>query len=168
MVLMEKRVEEEVKPKLPSIINVRLVHGRHSKKKKLITAGIVLIVLLISAGLIGWSKMTGSQSGYLNGNQYQAVFLEGGQVYFGKLQVLHDTYRLTDVYYLEPSKAPDATTEDTNTKPGAKQSPNLVKLGSELHGPEDQMMFEKQNILFWENLKSDSKVSKAIDEYRKK
>lgn len=163
--LMEKRVEEEPKGKLPSIINVRLVHGKYSKKK-LIIVGILVAVLVIITAVCGWYKYNQSVATYVNGSQYQAVFLQGGQVYFGKLQVLASGYRLTNVYYLEPSK--DTANSDPNTKSGAKQNPNLVKLGSELHGPEDQIVFEKQNVLFWENLKSDSKVSKAIDAYLKK
>ena len=43
----------------------------------------------------------------------------------------------------------------------------LIKLGNELHGPEDQMQITKDQVLFWENLKADGKVSKAIDSYVK-
>lgn len=105
-------------------------------------------------------------------NSYQAVFLTNGQVYFGKLMRNPGGYKLTDIYYLQvtqplqqagndSSKAPTATGTAANTQPNVQ----LVKLGSELHGPEDAMYLSGQNVLFWENLKSDSKVVDAINKY---
>jgi hypothetical protein len=39
-------------------------------------------------------------------------------------------------------------------------------LGSELHGPEDKMSVSSEQVLFWENLKNDSKVVQAIHKYQ--
>jgi len=39
----------------------------------------------------------------------------------------------------------------------------LVKLGNELHGPEDQMSVNRDQILFIEKLKADSQVVKTIN-----
>ena len=44
---------------------------------------------------------------------------------------------------------------------------SLIKLGEELHEPEDLMIINKDNILFIENLKADSKIVKAIVESQK-
>jgi len=36
-----------------------------------------------------------------------------------------------------------------------------------LHGPEDQMLINRDQITFWENLKSDGQVAKAVGDYVK-
>ena len=41
------------------------------------------------------------------------------------------------------------------------------KLGQEIHGPEDEMIISKDHVLFYENLKSDGKVSQSIEQYKK-
>lgn len=43
----------------------------------------------------------------------------------------------------------------------------LVKLGDELHGPKDEMRINRDQVLLWENLKGDSKVTDAIKNHRK-
>ncbi len=43
---------------------------------------------------------------------------------------------------------------------------SLLKLGNELHGPEDWMEINPAHILFIEELKPDGKVAKAIDAYK--
>ena len=89
--------------------------------------------------------------------EYQAVFLDNGQVYFGKLKTGNDFYELTDVFYLQAGSA------------GVDQaSLSLLKLGNEAHGPEDKMQINKDHVLFIEDMKSDSKVVSAIQEYKSK
>ena len=87
-------------------------------------------------------------------SQWQAVFLTNNQVYFGKL-VNYDTayVTLTDVYYLR-------TASDLDQSGGS--SLNLIKLGGELHGPEDVMNIPKDKVLFWENMKDSSQVVQTI------
>jgi hypothetical protein len=55
-----------------------------------------------------------------------------------------------------------STTAVDNTGGGANNKLQLVKLGSELHGPEDSMYVAKDKVLFWENIKDDSQVMQAI------
>ncbi|HET8669104.1 MAG TPA: hypothetical protein VFM05_00340, partial [Candidatus Saccharimonadales bacterium] len=45
---------------------------------------------------------------------------------------------------------------------------SLVKLGCELHGPLDQMVINREQVTFWENLGTEGKVTKAIEEWRSK
>lgn len=42
---------------------------------------------------------------------------------------------------------------------------SLAKLGNELHGPEDKMFINSDQLLFWENLKDDGQVAKAISDF---
>jgi ABC-type proline/glycine betaine transport system ATPase subunit len=103
--------------------------------------------------------------GAVKGKQYQAVFLTNGQVYFGKLKNPDSAYvKLTDIYYLQVQQTvqPDQQKEDANKQPNV----SLAKLGSELHGPEDTMYISRDQILFWENLKDDGKVTQAIKDYQ--
>jgi len=138
---------------------------------------VVAVVLLALAGWLLFAKdgavgTTSAASSALNKDKYQAVFLSNGQVYFGKLQnTAGDSLVLKDIYYLQvdskiqPSSGDNA---DVSTKENSDNSDvQLIKLGNELHGPEDQMQITKDQVLFWENLKADGKVSKAIDSYVK-
>ncbi len=84
--------------------------------------------------------------------KWQAVFLEAGQVYFGKLADHDGGYvALSNVYYLKEA----ADLQQSNL--------NLVKLGGELHGPEDVIYIRKESITFWENMKDTSRVVKSIE-----
>jgi hypothetical protein len=87
-------------------------------------------------------------------NAYQAVFLTGGQVYFGKLRARGDgIYVLTDAYYLSEPR-------EGNPKG------QLVKRGTELHGPRDPMIIPARQVLLIENLRDDSDVVQAIKRYK--
>jgi hypothetical protein len=44
----------------------------------------------------------------------------------------------------------------------------LIKLGNEVHGPEDSMVIERSQVLFFENLKNDGKVVDSINKYQNK
>lgn len=94
---------------------------------------------------------------------FQAVFLKNGQVYFGKITKLNDAQlTLEKIYYLKSGSTTGKINPDS---PGANAS--LVKLGNELHGPQDTMYIERKEVDFWENLKPTGEVSKAIAIYEK-
>lgn len=126
-------------------------------KKTIIILGIVLVavvlVALYSFGLIPW----------FTGSTYQAVFLSNGQVYFGKLFNESGQYPiLREVYYLQITQAPQPI------QPG-EQPPtniNIVKLGGELHAPKDEMRINRDHIVFVEDLKNDSQVIQAINQFK--
>lgn len=97
----------------------------------------------------------------VSNSKWQAVFFSNGQVYFGHLENYNWKYvRLKDIYYLRVAEP---------LQQGQKETPslNLVKLGSELHGPEDAMFIPKDKIIFWENLKDSSRVVEAISSAKK-
>jgi hypothetical protein len=80
--------------------------------------------------------------------------------------------KLTGVYYLQTTQPPTSTSPDGSTNPqqtNSLQTPDiqLIKLGSEVHGPDDEMVISEKQILFFENLKKDGKVSASIDNYQK-
>ncbi|MBI5139495.1 hypothetical protein HZA26_02710 [Candidatus Nomurabacteria bacterium] len=99
-------------------------------------------------------------------SEYQSVFLENGQVYFGKLEYKGSWIKLTDVYYLQVTDPLQVGGEvGTNSK---EQNIQLIKLGSELHGPKDEMFISKSKVLFWENMKDEAKVLQSIKDYQLK
>jgi hypothetical protein len=130
--------------------------------KKIVLAAIVAVAIIVIGGLAWWGwKQMGGTAGAVKGNQYQALFLTNGQVYFGKLGSVDDKYvKLNDIYYLQVQQTvqPDEKKATDSSNPQV----SLAKLGSELHGPEDVMYVNREQVLFWENIKDDSKVVQAI------
>jgi hypothetical protein len=99
---------------------------------------------------------------------YQAVFLSNGQVYFGKLSGMTASYAtLKDIYYLQVTTPPAADGSQLNQQQAQQQQQlSLVKLGEELHGPVDEMKINRDQVLFYEDIKEDGRVMKAIREYQ--
>lgn len=121
----------------------------------LIIIGLVLIGLLVRVDYHNEAK-------YINHAEIQAVFLSNGQSYFGTITALNNRYlRLSDVYYLHNNQS-----AQSNQNASASDDA-LVKLGCELHGPEDAMVFNRSQVAFWENLKPGGQVSKAVVVYKK-
>lgn len=123
--------------------------------------GGIILALLISS-LNGLLVLKNSKSGnnkeqlineqLINKDAYQAVFLSNNQIYFGHLVIDSTDYlRLQDVYYIQ-----------VNEKNQTKN--RLVRLGdTEPHGPNNEMILNKETVLFWENLKSDSPIVQGIE-----
>ena len=132
---------------------------RPSKRKILFITFISSFIVLIAVAGVYLLYQTNT-SPVINKNEYQAVFFTNGQVYFGKLQNIDaDTLTLTDIFYLQAQP----TTTSSNPQPTSSASDvQLVKLGNEVHGPEDKMIINKSQILFFENLSKTGKVSDSI------
>ena len=102
----------------------------------------------------------------IDSGKYQAVFLTNGQVYFGKLTDNGGDYlKLTDIYYLQSQDQKNVQSAGTDTN--NQSNLTLIKLGKELHAPEDMMEISRQQVLFWENIQKNGKVYQAIQEYQK-
>lgn len=136
-------------------------------KLKVITMAAAVTALVLVILLSGVFLYRSSMGAHIDNNKYQAVFFTNGQVYFGKLQKLNGGYfKLNDIFYLQAK--PEADTESTNpqeTTDEAGADVQLIKLGSEVHGPDDEMIMSKDQILFFENLSADGKVSESISQY---
>ncbi len=97
----------------------------------------------------------------VDSNKWQAVFLTNGQVYFGHLEEEgRDYVSLNEIYYLRVSQELQPPSDQPQT------SINLVKLGDEIHGPEDSMYVPKSQIIFWENMREDSAVVQVINQLK--
>jgi hypothetical protein len=153
-------------------------HQPHGRRKRIDWAGRTVrlelfILILGSALLLAAVSLYLALGGGSNGeakrvdeSKYQAVFLNGGvtsgsvsySTYFGHLTKVNDKYFvLNDVYYL--------TDQSSAKTPNA--SPQLTKLGcQQLHSPYDEMVINRTQVAFWENLKDDGKVVQAIKQYK--
>ncbi len=132
---------------------------RSWKKPVLIVATILLVIGL------GWLivKLFGGSVDGIDTNRYQAVFLSNNtlasNVYFGKLERMSDGYyRLTHVYYLQQTKA-----DDQNKDAGV----TLTKMTTQIHGPEDALVLPREQVLYYQNMRDDSKVVQAIKQDNK-
>lgn len=139
----------------------------------------VVVVLIVFASVVVLATIMASFFVRANGvddliknDQYQAVFLSNGQVYFGKIMgVDNGTMVVEDVYYLQVDQQ---IQPEQDGSPGAQAQTNgepqvsLAKLGGELHGPEDQMFISTGEVVFWENLNGadESQVVNAIERHK--
>ena len=122
-------------------------------------------VLIVAVIFLLFRGSPTNEAKYVNTKGLQSVFLTDGQVYFGNITSLNSQYlRLDNIYYLRVNQQvqPNQSTSTTNSN-----DVSLVKLGCELHGPEDQMVINQSQVSFWENLTSTGQVAKAVAAYVK-
>lgn len=114
------------------------------------------VVLIGSAALMimtfaeGCSKVGGPSFS----SEYQAIFLDNGQVFFAKLENASAEYPLLkEVFYVQ-----------SRMNPETKQPANvLVRRGSEWHGP-DHMHVSAKHIVAIEPVAANSRVAQLIKE----
>ncbi len=114
----------------------------------------LLLMALFIAGINGCTK----DSTISLTSEYQAVFLDNGQAFFGKLSNADTAYPLLqDVFYIQQQ-----VNKDTNEVKSI-----LIKRGNEWHGP-DHMRINTTHIVLIEPVSSDSQVYKLIIEAKRK
>lgn len=116
----------------------------------------VVSILLAIAVILFALALTKGKSGALGvpafSTPYQAVLLDNGQVFYGKLSRLDTGFpEMTDVYYI-------VNTEDPQTKTVKHV---LVKRGKELHAPTETFL-EARHIVMIEPVGPSSEVAKLI------
>jgi hypothetical protein len=129
-----------------------------------VSAILAVVILLIGVIALVYSNnktVKDTESSYIKTTKLQAVFLNTGQVYFGNISDLNNNYLvLNNIFYLQTnSSGTSTTTTSSNT------NVTLVKLGCELHMPYDQMVINRAQVTFWENLQSNGQVAKAVASY---
>ncbi len=137
--------------------------GRRPRGGRFIILSVVAIVVIVAGAVGGLLLFNTMSNSSVDATKYQAVFLTNGQVYFGKIQNPGADYvELNDVFYLEAK-------ENTSIQSAGNSSESdlrLIKLGNEIHGPEDQMLINRDQIIFFENLESDGTVSSSISQFK--
>jgi hypothetical protein len=108
---------------------------------------LVLTILICIVMITGCSK---EKPTFLT--EYQAVFMDNGQVFFGKIENAGGAYPLLrEVFYIGRQASPD----------GKEIKSILVKRGNEWHGP-DFMYINKQHIVVIEPVAANSRVAELI------
>lgn len=131
------------------------VTAKKSSWKKWLVVLIVAIIVIAAAWYV-WQRSQSSYTG-IDTSKYQAVFTADGQVYFGKLHSEGNGYlKLTSAYYLETKQS----AADVNTD--SSSSLQLTQLHSKIYGPGDEVVFQKDQLLYFENLRDDGQVAKLI------
>lgn len=127
----------------------------------LLFAATVLLAGIVTLMIMGGGER---ESGMIKKDKLQAVFLENGQVYFGKIRAISNDYvDLQGIYYLSVDQPIQPEHADN-----ASRNITLQKLGCELHGPADQMIINRNHVTFWENLRDDGQVAKAVTQWLEK
>lgn len=121
----------------------------------------IVAALIGSPILYAWIEWGGDKMRAVSTYKgWQAVFLTNGQVYFGKVtKVTKYELVLDDIYYLSSGG------KNAGYHAGSQKREVLVKLGDEIHGPQDRMTIGRAHVLFSEFLKEDSEIVKSIGHY---
>lgn len=152
-----------------------MMQGKPSRMPWIVLAVVVIVVLAVLGFLFRDKLGMGASTAKAKLSGYDAVFLTNGQVYFGKISDARDQYVvLKDIYYLQVNQQLQSGQQGQNQQQQQQQQQSdqqpqlsLVKLGNELHGPDDTMHINRDQILFYEDLKADGRVAQAIAEYQK-
>lgn len=149
--MTEMKTEPEKKQK-HSI--VRIFHVRRQS---------LLVVSLLILGVVGlfWLVQRVYQTSLqrIDASKYQIVTLVTGQTYFGKLQNQTGDYVVLKSPYIEQTVPSQDKNEDGTTKTAQT---TILKVKDMVYGPEDSIALKTSQIIFWQNLRDDSKVTQAI------
>jgi len=142
------------------------VHGRMPKQKRFKQMGtnylsvtlVFLIGILIALVVVAlfFYKST-SEGSYVDTSTYQSVDINvagqsGGQIYFGQIKTLNPNYIIMDnVFYLQ------AGTNSNNF--------TLNSLTCALYTPLNQIVIERSQVAFWENLSTKSQIVTDITKW---
>ncbi len=114
----------------------------------------LIVGFVVGIGVTGAARHFGHRPRVQFDSQYQAVLLDNGQVYFGKLEAADSPFPvLRDVYYIQ-SKVDPQTKAVNNV---------LVRRGKEWHSP-DRMVLNSRHVILIEPVGADSQVAKLIAE----
>lgn len=134
---------------------------KEKTKKKFFSKKIFLIIIIVflSAALVALFKLSGmggssagstdlSRKADPSASSYYSVFLTDGQIYFGEIAE-NNTYEmvLSNAYRMQPNG----------------QTYSLIKLVDEAYGPTNQIFINRSQILFYEQLRKDSRVVELIN-----
>jgi hypothetical protein len=129
---------------------------RSAMRRVLISLGVVVLIIVVALIAAAIGRATAASDPLASGissNEYQAVFLTNGQVFFGRLSVPGgDYYYLRHVYYLSSS---------AGTR-GAQGSLTIRKLTNDVHGPEDLVIVSRPQVLYVENLNPNGRAAQIL------
>lgn len=87
-------------------------------------------------------------------SDYWAVTLDTDQVFYGKLKKGNPYDELRDAFYYQPG-----------IRSSAQGNIRIIKVGTELHGPQDRVFINKTHVVMAQQLTPESKIVQAIEQY---
>ena len=127
---------------------------RHPKQLYRRSGGLIVSAIVVAIGAILSLVFFLPQGERVDTDGYQVVYLASGQAYFGKLQNTTGEYLLLRRAY--------TTQNQTGAEDNAQPQTSLIKLSEQVYGPQDSISLKSDQVVFWQNLKDDSKVAQAI------
>lgn len=121
---------------------------------------LIATLLIVLLGAVLTSVVIMPRGERINSDGYQVVYMVSGQAYFGKLQNTDGTYLTLHNPYTAQNVTPQDATSDTASK---QASTTLLKVSQQTYGPDEVISLSRDQVLFWQNLRQDSKVVKAIE-----
>lgn len=138
---------------------LRAVKGDNYKKKIPFMALVTSFVLVAS---IIVHFLAGTIPVQPKSDRYQVVFLADGKVYFGKLKRISAAYvQLDRPYYSKQQTVPQEVSPEQEAT--LLSNITLAKVANDAYGPDDSMQIKADQILFWQDLREDSKIVEAIE-----
>lgn len=128
-------------------------------KPRLIKLGVLMggLALVLAIALVTMLIMKSQPAQVVDINKFQVIYLTNGQAYFGKLQNTTGEYLVMRTPYVAQSvETPGADGQE------AAPTTTLLRVRDQTYGPEDSIAFKAEQVSFWQNLRSDSKVTAAI------
>lgn len=120
-----------------------------------IVAAVLLVALAVGGFLLVTTLSTPRLPEGVDGRGFQAVTLQSGEVYFGRLRTNdEDTLRLTRTHVIRQSQAAE----------GEQGDPEVVPLSDQLHAPRGTIIIRTAQITSIQPLRKDSIVVKAIEQ----
>jgi len=151
----------------PSGPSVAPSRPKQSWIKGLVT--LIVVIVIIGGGIYLIADFSGFGIGAnqtILSSDWQAVFLTNGQVYFGQASKIGSEFViLKNIYYLQVVTLQDTLGQSPEVQTESEQRLTLIKLGSEIHGPKDEMMINRDHVILIEDLKDDGRVVQAINNY---
>lgn len=154
--------------------NLKKEPSKLTPKHKIIIALIIVIAAAITTAIFfdnNYHLTSASQESLRNRSKIQTVFLNNGQVYFGRLSKFgFNQWRLENAHYLRTEEMPAAANAEEGSPAATTttRQTTLMKVSQDLHSPENTIYIPNNNILFWQNLQPNSAIAKAILENKVK
>lgn len=114
------------------------------------------LALVLGIALVTVLVMRSQPTQQIDSSKYQAIYLNSGQMYFGKLQNTGGDFLIIKSPYIAQS------VDSADAKTTSSTQATLVKVSSQVYGPDDSIAIKSSQVTFWQNLRDDSKVSQAI------
>lgn len=139
------------------------INNDYSPVYKKVAFAVAIILFLVAGYFLFFRGGNGKTPENNQGENWYSVKLQNGEVYYGQIiDTKSDPVVIKNVYYdydlINKTENKDQTTG----------SLRLVKKGKETYGPAGVMEVVRSNVLYMDQLKSDSKVLRAILDYENK